>query len=65
MLHTRKTTHHQRSLLPQGKGLEKENGAKTQDGIVILISNKINFKPKLIKRWERILHTHRRKYLPR
>ena len=41
------------------------NGPKKQTDVVNLISNKINFKPKSIKKkWGRIPHTHQRKNLP-
>jgi hypothetical protein len=53
----------------KSKGLEKifqANGPKKQAGIATLISNKIDFQLKVIKkRWGRILHSHQRKNPPR
>ena len=42
-----------------------EIGPKKQAGIAILISNKIDFKPQLIKRNRRTLYTYQRKKPPR
>jgi exonuclease III len=52
LLHTRKTPQRQRQILPQRKGLEKSyqaNCNKKQEGVAILISDKIDFQPKVIK----------------
>lgn len=46
------THYHQGLILSWGKMFEKifqANWSKTQAGVAIIISNKINFKPKLIK----------------
>ena len=53
LLHTRNTPQPQRQTSPQSKGLGKKiqlNGPKKQAGVAILISNKIDFKLKSIKR---------------
>ena len=53
LLHTRNTLQHQRQTLPRRKGLEKifqSNKPKKLADEAILISNKIDFKPKLIRR---------------
>jgi hypothetical protein len=53
LLHTGNAPQCQRQTLPQSKGLEKffsTNGPKKQAGVAILISNKINFQPKVINK---------------
>ena len=53
LLQIRNTPQPQRQILPQSKGLEKKfstNGKKKQDGVAILISKKIDFELKSIKR---------------
>jgi hypothetical protein len=53
LLHTGNTPQCQRQTLPQSKGLENNfpsSGPKKQAGVAILISNKINFQPKVIKK---------------
>ena len=54
MLHTRNPRQGQRQSLPQIKRLEKKifqaNGLKKQAGVAILIPNKIDFQPKVIKK---------------
>lgn len=55
-------------LLPQSKELKKvfqTNVPRTKYVIVILISNKVDFPPQLIKRDRKTLPTHQRKILPR
>ena len=50
----RKASQHQREVLPLSKGLAKDfqvNEPSKQAGVAILISNKIGFQPKLIKRY--------------
>jgi hypothetical protein len=43
------------------KTIFQENGMKKQAGLAILISNKINFQPKVIKKSQGgTLHTHQR-----
>jgi exonuclease III len=43
------------------KTIFQANGLKKQDGVSILISNKIDFQPKVIKKRQgRALHTHQR-----
>ena len=45
------------------KKIFQANGPKKQAGVAILISDKIDFKPKVIKKKIRkILHTHQRKF---
>jgi hypothetical protein len=50
--------------LPQSERLENNfprNGLKKQAGVAILISNKIDFQPKVIKKDKKgALHTHQR-----
>jgi exonuclease III len=51
LLHTGNTTQWQRETLPQSKRLEKNfqvNDPKKQVGVAILVSNKIDFPPKVI-----------------
>ena len=53
LLHTRNTPQTQRQILPQSKGWEKifqSNGHQKQVDVAILISNKIDFKLKSVKR---------------
>jgi hypothetical protein len=53
LLHTGNEPQCQRQTLPQSKGLENNfpsSGPKKQAGVAILISNKINFQPKVIKK---------------
>ena len=53
LLHTRNTPQPQRQTSPHSTVLGKKiqsNGPKKQAGVAILISNKINFKLKSIKR---------------
>jgi exonuclease III len=53
LLHTGNPPQGQRQILPQskrGKTIFQANGPKKQAGVVILISNKINFQPKFIKK---------------
>jgi hypothetical protein len=48
------------------KTILQANGLKKQAGVAILISNKINFQPKVIKKRQGgTLHIHQRKNLPR
>jgi exonuclease III len=42
------------------KTIVQGNGLKKQAGVSILISNKIDFKPKVIKKDKEGLHTHQR-----
>jgi len=48
LLHAGNTPQRQRQTLPQSKWLE--NGPKKQAGVAILISNKIEFQQKVIKK---------------
>jgi exonuclease III len=53
LLHTGNPPQGQRQTLPQSKRLDnifQENGLKKQAGVTILISNKIDFQPKVIKK---------------
>jgi exonuclease III len=53
LLHTEKLPQGQGQTLPQSKRLEKNfqaSGPKKQAGVVILITNKIDFQPKVIKK---------------
>ena len=53
LLYTRNTPQPQRQTLPQSKGLGKffqSNGPKKQAGVAILISIKIDFKLKSVRR---------------
>jgi hypothetical protein len=56
LLHTRNIPQQERQALSQSKRIKKKvfqaNGPKKQAGIVILISNKIDFQPKVIKHGE-------------
>jgi hypothetical protein len=48
------------------KTIFQANGPKKQAGVAILISNKIDFQPKVIKKRQGVaLHTHQRLNLPR
>jgi hypothetical protein len=52
LLHTGNPPRGKRQTLPQSKGwntIFQANGAKKQAGVTILISNKIDFQPKVIK----------------
>ena len=52
-MHTGNAPQCQRQTLPQSKGLENNFPSKcpkTQPGVAILISNKINFQPKVMKK---------------
>jgi hypothetical protein len=52
-LHIRNTSQKQKQTLHQSKGLKKvfqTNGPKKQAGVAILIFNKVDFQPKVIKR---------------
>ena len=56
MLHTGNSAQYQRQTLSQSKGLEKKfqaNGPKKQAGVAILILDKIDFQPKVIKKDKR------------
>lgn len=53
LLHARNTPQWQRQTLPQSKRLEKifqANRPKKQADVAILLSNKIDFQPKFIKK---------------
>ena len=53
MLHTANPPQGQRQTLPQSKRLENKfpsKWSKKQAGVAIVISNKINFQPKIIKK---------------
>jgi exonuclease III len=53
LLLTRNPSQGKRQILPQSERLKKNfqaNGLKKQVGVAILISNKIDFKPKVIKK---------------
>jgi hypothetical protein len=53
LLHTGNAPQCQRQTIPQSKELEKyfqENGHKKQAGLAILVSNKTDFQPKVIKK---------------
>lgn len=53
LLYPRNTLQHQGKILPHGKELEKvfqANEPEKQAGVALLRSNKIKFKPKIIKR---------------
>jgi exonuclease III len=53
LLHTGNAPQQQRQALPQRQGLENNfpiSGPKIKAGVTILISNKINFQPKVIKK---------------
>jgi hypothetical protein len=57
LLHTGNLSLGQRQTLPQSKRLENNfpsNGPKKQAGVAILISNKIDFLPKVIKKEEEV-----------
>ena len=56
LLHARNTPQLQRQTLPQRKGVEKifQSMDPKKNGIAILISNKIDFKLKLVKRNEKV-----------
>jgi hypothetical protein len=52
LLHTRNTPQQQRQTLSQSQRIEKAfqaNGPRKQAGVASLITNKINFQPKVIK----------------
>ena len=55
MLHTGNTPQWKTQSLPKNKRLNKKyvqaNGQKKQAGVAILISNKIDFQPKVIKKY--------------
>jgi hypothetical protein len=55
LLHTRNTLQQQRQTLSQSKRMEKilsSKWSRKQAGAAILISNKVDFQPKVIKRDE-------------
>ena len=55
LLHTGNAPQYQRQTLPQNKGLEnifQENFHRKQAGVAILISYKINFRPRVIKKYK-------------
>lgn len=47
------------------KNISQANGPKKQAGTANLLTDKIDFKPKLIRKDERTLHTQQRKNSPR
>ena len=69
LLHRVSIPQWQRQTLPQSKRMEKnfqENGPKKQARVSILISNKIDFQPKLNqKRWGRTLYTSKENFSKR